>query len=132
MGAFQYYFFAKGLGLKSVLVIWIHGTLEISSIIIAGAAGLILGNSLVFPGTYGRMESLKRGAKDGLKFMIGLVPIFIVAAFLEGFVTRYSTMPLWMSLIILIGSLAFIIWYFIIYPIRLERKYGIHVDSGKS
>lgn len=132
VGAFQYYFFARGLGLKSVLVIWIHGTLEISCIIIAGAAGLILGNSIVFPGTYNRMESLKRGAKDGLKCMIGLVPIFIVAAFLEGFVTRYSTMPLWLSLIILVGSLAFIIWYFIIYPIRLERKYRIHVDSGKS
>ncbi len=126
VGAFQYYFFARGLGLKSVLVIWIHGTLEISSIIIAGAAGLILGNSIVFPGTYNRMESLKRGAKDGLKCMIGLVPIFIVAAFLEGFVTRYSTMPLWLSLIILIGSLAFIIWYFILYPIRLERKYRVH------
>jgi uncharacterized membrane protein SpoIIM required for sporulation len=124
VGAFQYYFFAKGLGWKSVLVIWIHGTLEISSIIIAGAAGLILGNSLVFPGTFNRMESLKRGARDGLKCMIGLIPIFIVAAFLEGFVTRYSTMPVWLSLIILISSMGFIIWYFIIYPIRLQRKYN--------
>lgn len=121
VGAFQYYFFAKGLGWKSVLVIWIHGTLEISSIIIAGAAGLVLGNSLVFPGTFSRMDSLKRGAKDGLKCMIGLIPIFIVAAFLEGFVTRYSSMPLWLSLIILISSLGFIIWYFIIYPTRLHR-----------
>src|SRR5450432_2309328 len=39
LGAFQYYFFSKGLGWKSVLVIWIHGTLEISSIIIAGEIG---------------------------------------------------------------------------------------------
>jgi uncharacterized membrane protein SpoIIM required for sporulation len=122
VGAFQYYFFAKGLGWKSVLVIWIHGTLEISSIIIAGAAGLILGNSLIFPGTFNRLDSLKRGAKDGLKCMIGLIPIFIVAAFLEGFVTRYSTMPLWLSLIILVSSLGFIIWYFIIYPVRLQKK----------
>jgi uncharacterized membrane protein SpoIIM required for sporulation len=37
--------------MKSVLVIWIHGTLEISSIIIAGAAGIVLANSLLFPGT---------------------------------------------------------------------------------
>jgi hypothetical protein len=29
LGAFQYLFFAKGLGIKSVMVIWIHGTLEI-------------------------------------------------------------------------------------------------------
>ncbi len=121
VGAFQYYFFTKGLGLKSILVIWVHGTLEISSIIIAGAAGLVLGNSLLFPGTHKRLYSLKRGAKDGVKMMIGLVPIFVVAAFLEGFVTRYATMPVWLSVSILTASLAFIIWYFGVYPIRLER-----------
>jgi hypothetical protein len=54
--------------------------------------------------------------------MIGLVPVFIVAAFLEGFITRYSGMPIWLSLFILISSASFIIWYFIIYPIRLGRK----------
>ena len=122
LGAFQYYFFAKGLGLRSVLVIWIHGTLEISSIIIAGGAGIILGNSILFPGTYKRLHSLMRGARDGIKLMIGLVPVFIAAAFLEGFVTRYSTMPAWLSAMILLLSLFFIIWYFVIYPIRLERK----------
>jgi uncharacterized membrane protein SpoIIM required for sporulation len=122
VGSFQYYFFSKGLGLKSVLVIWIHGTLEISSIIIAGAAGLILGNSILFPRTHKRISSLKRGAKDGLKLMIGLIPLFITAAFLEGFVTRYSRMPIWISLFILLSSLLFIIWYFVVYPIRLEKR----------
>lgn len=122
LGAFQYYFFAKGLGWKSVLVIWIHGTLEISAIIIAGAAGFVLGNSILFPGTYKRLDSLKSGGKDGIKIMIGLVPVFLVAAFFEGFVTRYSTMPIPISITILLASLSFVIWYFIIYPIRLERK----------
>ena len=122
VGAFQYYFFAKGLGWKSVLVIWIHGTLEISSIIIAGAAGIVLGNSILFPGTHKRIVSLKRGGKDGVKLMIGLVPIFTAAAFLEGFITRYSKMPIALSLFILLGSLTFVIWYFVIYPIRLEKK----------
>ncbi len=123
LGAFQYYFFAKNLGLQSVLVIWIHGTLEISAIIISGAAGLMLGSSLLFPGTYKRMHSLKEAAKDGMKIMIGLVPIFIVAALLESFVTRYSTnlMPAWMSAIVLLLSAAFIGWYFIFYPIRLQK-----------
>jgi uncharacterized membrane protein SpoIIM required for sporulation len=122
LGAFQYYFFSKGLGWKSILVIWIHGTLEISSIIIAGAAGLVLGNSILFPGTHRRLDSLKQGGKDGIKLMIGLVPIFMTAAFLEGFVTRYSHMPIGLSLFILSFSLLFIIWYFVIYPIRLEKK----------
>jgi uncharacterized membrane protein SpoIIM required for sporulation len=122
LGAFQYYFFSKGLGMQSILVIWIHGTLEIASIIIAGGAGFVLGNSILFPGTHKRLASLRRGAKDGIKLMIGLVPVFIVAAFLEGFVTRYSKMPVWLSLSILLASLTFIIWYFILYPIRLEKQ----------
>ena len=122
LGAFQYYFFARGLGWKSILVIWIHGTLEISCFIIAGAAGLVLGNSILFPGTHKRGYALRRGAKDGLKLMVGLVPIFLMAAFLEGFVTRYASMPIWLSLFILVSSLSFIIWYFVIYPIRLEKR----------
>jgi uncharacterized membrane protein SpoIIM required for sporulation len=122
IGAFQYYFFARGLGWKSVLVIWIHGTLEISAFIVAGAAGLVLGNSILFPGTHKRLHSLRRGAKDGLKMMVGLVPIFVVAASLEGFVTRYSAMPVWLSLLILLCSLTFVIWYFVLYPVRVNKK----------
>jgi uncharacterized membrane protein SpoIIM required for sporulation len=122
MGSFQYYFFSKGLGWQSILVIWLHGTLEISAIILAGGAGLILGNSLLFPKTYTRIASLKNGAKDGLKIAIGLIPVFLTAAFFEGFVTRHTEMPVWLSIIILAASLAFIIWYVILYPAYLNRK----------
>jgi len=103
-------------------VIWIHGTLEISAFIVAGAAGLVLGNSILFPGTHKRLHSLRRGAKDGLKMMVGLVPVFIAAALLESFVTRYSSMPLWLSLFILLGSLTFLIWYFVLYPVKVHKK----------
>ncbi|TDE11956.1 stage II sporulation protein M [Dyadobacter psychrotolerans] len=120
LGAFQYFFYERGLLLQSVLKIWIHGTLEISAIIIAGAAGLLIGNSLLFPGTYSRLESFKGGAKKGLKLAIGLVPVFIAAGFLESFVTRL-TLPTWGSVSIIGVSAAFIIWYFVIYP---QRLYG--------
>ncbi len=122
LGSFQTYFFMKGLGWDSILVVWIHGTLEISAIIIAGGAGLVMGNSILFPGTYKRIESLKRGARDGMKLMIGLVPVFIAAAFLEGFITRYSTMPRVLSISILVLSFSFIVWYFVIYPLKINRK----------
>jgi len=122
LGSFQYFFFSKGLGFQSVLVIWIHGTLEISAIVLAGAAGLILGNSLLFPKTYTRMASVLKGAKDGLKIVIGLIPIFIVAAFFESFVTRHTEMPMWLSMFILLSSAAFIIWYVFIYPIKIYNK----------
>jgi hypothetical protein len=92
------------------------------SIIIAGAAGLILGSSILFPGTYKRGASIIKGGKDGLKIVVGLIPLFLTAAFFESFVTRYTEMPLGLSLFILTGSLSFIIWYFIIYPIKLHKR----------
>lgn len=122
LGSFEYYFFSKGVGVQSILVIWIHGTLEISSIIITGGAGLVLGNGLLFPKTYTRLHSFKKGARDGIKIALGVVPIFIVAAFFEGFVTRHTEMPIWLSLGILGGSLLFIVWYVIIYPAKLSGK----------
>ena len=124
LGSFQTFFFLKDLGWESILVVWIHGTLEISAIIIAGGAGLILGNSILFAKTFKRIESVKRGARDRMKLMIGLVPVFIAAAFLEGFITRYSKMPEYLSISILSFSLMFIVWYFIIYPIKVAKKYA--------
>lgn len=129
LGSFQTFFFTKGLGWDSILVVWIHGTLEISAIIIAGGAGMVVGNSILFPKTFSRLDSLKRGTRDGLKLMIGLIPVFIAAAFLEGFITRYSTMPKALSISILVGSLFFMVWYFIIYPIRVERKFKKAVEA---
>lgn len=122
LGSFEYYFFSKGMGLESVLVIWIHGTLEISAIIIAGAAGLVLGHGLLFPKTYTRAQAFKNSAKDGTKIALGIVPILVVAAFLESFVTRHTDMPLWLSISILSGSLYFIIWYVILYPAKIQKR----------
>lgn len=122
LGSFQYYFFSKGLGAASILVIWIHGTLEISAIVMAGAAGLVLGHGLLFPKTYTRLQAFRNSAKDGTKIAIGIVPILIVAAFFEGFVTRYTQMPLWLSISILGGSLMFIVWYVVIYPLQLTKR----------
>jgi uncharacterized membrane protein SpoIIM required for sporulation len=121
LGAFQYFFYERGLLLDSVLKIWIHGTLEISAIVIAGCAGLTVGNSLLFPGTFSRLDSFKRGIRQGLKIAVGLVPIFVAASFLESFVTRLTLPPLVSGSIILLSA-AFIIWYFVVYPILLNRR----------
>lgn len=124
LGAFQYFFYSKGLLWTSFLTIWIHGTLEISAIIIAGAAGMILGNSFMFPGSFTRSESFKYGARQGMKLVIGLVPVFIAAGFLEGFVTRLTGMPTALKLFIILSSLAFILFYFSVYPRMIHRSYA--------
>ncbi|MBC8034241.1 MAG: stage II sporulation protein M [Chitinophagaceae bacterium] len=126
VGAFIQFFFARNLGAASILAIFIHGTIELSVIVIAGCSGLILGSSILFPKTYSRWHSLQKGGRHALKIVLGLVPFFILAAFLEGFVTRhYQVIPLWLNILILAGSLLLIVWYFIIYPLRLHKRVAL-------
>lgn len=122
LGVFEQMFFHHGLGVQSILVVFIHGTLEISAIVIAGSAGLMMGNALLFPKTYKRAKAFKMAAKDAIKIMICLVPIFLVAAFFEGFVTRHTGMPVALSVAILSASLFFILWYFVYYPIKVSKR----------
>lgn len=129
LGSFLYMFYDKGLLWESSRTIWIHGTIEISVIIIAGCAGLVLGNGLLFPKSYSRLDSFKRSIKAGLKIMVSTVPFFIVAGFLEGFVTRHTEMPDWLALTIIIFSLSIIIFYYVIYPIQLTKKTQQHGEQ---
>ncbi|RNC79403.1 MAG: stage II sporulation protein M [Balneola sp.] len=116
VGAFFQFFSGYNLLNKALLVVFIHGTLELSAIVIAGAAGFVLGNSFLFPGTLSRFRSFSKGAKDGVKMIIGLVPVFIMAGLLESFVTRYTEMPVWLSLAIIVLSASFIIYFYILLP----------------
>lgn len=126
IGAFHYFFFQKGLLTVSLKSIWIHGALEMTAVIIAGGAGIVIGNGILFPGTYTRADSFKRGAKDGLKIVIGVVPLFCMAGLLEGFVTRHTDMAPVLSVLIIGASLAFVIWYYILYPICHHNKERFH------
>jgi len=122
IGVFDQFFAARGLGIDFWLVVFVHGTLEITGLIIATAAGLVLGKSFLFPGTIKRIDAFKQGAKDGVKIMIGLIPVFALAAFFEGFITRlYNDISILTTAVFAL-SVLFVIWYFIIYPIRLGRK----------
>lgn len=130
VGAFFTFLGKEGYLIDSLGVVMLHGTLELSAIVIAGGAGLVMGNSILFPGTYSRLESFKRGAKKGLKITVGLVPVFIMAGFIESFITRHTFMPWPVKLFVIILSAAFIIYYFFIYPVKLNRNvHNVHRAS---
>ena len=118
VGAFAHLFAAQGVMGEWVRVVFVHGTLELAAIVVAGGAGLTMWNAVLVPGTYPRLAALRRGASRGLKMVVGLVPVFLVAALLEGVVTRRTEMPLAASLLVILGSLAFVVWYFVVLPYR--------------
>lgn len=129
LGTFDQFFAARGFGLDFWLVVFVHGTLEITAIILASAAGLVLGKSFLFPGTIKRMAAFKQGAKEGIKIMIGLMPVFALAAFFEGFITRlYNDISLLTTLVFIV-SVLFVIWYFIVYPIQLGKKLSVQQNE---
>jgi uncharacterized membrane protein SpoIIM required for sporulation len=123
VGVFQYFFIERGLFKESFLTIWQHGTLEISAIIIAGAAGITLGKGLVFPGTYSRLESFKISALRGLKIFLSITPVIIMAAFIEGFLTRHTELNPAIRISVIIISLLFILFYFVWYPRFLSKRH---------
>lgn len=122
VGAFEYMFYSNGLLQNSLLTIMLHGTLELSTFVIAAASGIVLAKSWLFPGTIKRIDALKQGAKEGLIIALSNIPMLLIAAFFEGFLTRHTDMPLWLKLFIIAISLIIVIGYFIVYPIHLKRK----------
>lgn len=124
VGAFQYFFKLKGLLLTSFLTIWIHGAFEISAIVIASGAGFTLGHGLLFPCSYSRLQSFQMNAMRGIRILLSLIPIFIIAGTLESFVTRnYQLLPDWSKWLIIMFSFAIVIFYYVVYPIYVARKY---------
>lgn len=131
VGAFQYFFIERGLFWESFLTIWIHGTLEISAIIIAGGAGLTAGSGLLFPGTYSRTQAFRISMRRGLKIFIGVAPVILLAAFFEGFLTRFTETPDVLRGIFIAVSLAFVLGYFVWLPTVRARR-GDFLDTGKA
>lgn len=132
LGSFQYFFYEQGLLWESARTIWIHGTIEISVIIIAGCAGLVVGKSMLFPGTYSRLASFTKGIKSGLKIVVSTVPFFIIAGFLEGFITRLTQMPDWLAILIISTSLALILFYYLFYPIYLNKRHNTELKNQRN
>ncbi|CAN5393260.1 stage II sporulation protein M [soil metagenome] len=122
VGSFITFFYKEHQLTQALPVIMLHGTIELTSIVIAGAAGLMMGNSILFPGTYSRLDSFKMGALKGLKIVMGLVPFFLLAAFIEGVITRYAFMHWGLKTVIISFSAVLMVYYFVIYPSRLRHE----------
>jgi len=131
VGAFIYFFIERGLFKESFLAIMLHGTLELSMIVLSGAAGLVLARGLLFPGTYTRTQALVHSARSGIKIMLAVSLFLVYAAIIESFATRFTSLPnipngdLILDIvraIVILFSAAIVIGYFVIYPRNRYRR----------
>lgn len=133
LGTFQYFFQNQNLLVQSAKGIWLHGTFEIIAMIIEAACGLILGASILFPGTRSRFDSFKIGFKNSVKIYLTTIPFTIIAGFIEGYITRHAqTMPLWGNLVIILGSLLVITYYYILLPRIQFKKHHNNADLQRA
>lgn len=110
----------------ATLGIWIHGTLEISAIVIGCGAAIRVTEAVLHPHTYPRMEAFVRGVRQAVLVAIGMVPLLLVAALLEGYVTRFYATSALLNLSIILASAAFVVWYVVIWPgILVRRSHGV-------
>jgi uncharacterized membrane protein SpoIIM required for sporulation len=68
-----------------------HGVVELSAVVISGAAGLRLGYALVNPGDLLRREALQVAAREAGQLALGLIPLFVFAGLVEGLLSPQST-----------------------------------------
>ena len=124
VAVFQAFFYQQNTFLDSIKGIWIHGTYEIFAMVIEAAAGYIIGASILFPGSLKRMESFKRGIREAFFIFISTLPFTIVAAFLEGYVTRfYNSIPTILCFAIIFTCLFSISYYYLILPYKVALKH---------
>jgi uncharacterized membrane protein SpoIIM required for sporulation len=69
---------------RFVSVVAPHGALEIPAIMIAGAAGLLMGHAIWNPGPWRRADALKLAARDALALLVASAPLFLAAGIIEG------------------------------------------------
>ncbi|UWZ84342.1 stage II sporulation protein M [Occallatibacter riparius] len=74
-----------GMSLSLWSFVAAHGSLELPSIIIAGAAGLRLGHAMLFPAGYRWKDSVARGGIEATRLVSGIIPLLVIAGCLEGF-----------------------------------------------
>ena len=88
-----------------------HGSLELPAIFFAGAAGLLIGRALLFPGKYRRVEALKFYGYQAAQLVFGIVPMLIVAGTIEGFFSPSPVIPDLIKYIVGIGLFSLLVIY---------------------
>ena len=103
LGAIFAYVYRYDLAGRLFEFIIAHGVVELSVIILAGAAGVRIGEALVRPGDCSRVETFRRAVSNASKLLFVVVPMLVGAGLIEGYVSPNHSYPLYARVIIGVG-----------------------------
>jgi uncharacterized membrane protein SpoIIM required for sporulation len=95
-----------------------HGVIEIFAVSLGGGAGLRLGLALLRPGDLSRRDALAAAGRGAVRLLLGIVPLLLVAALIEGLVTPSGLPP---ALKLVIGGVdLFLLTGYVLLDVRRE------------
>jgi uncharacterized membrane protein SpoIIM required for sporulation len=93
LGTISGYVIAQGHGERFLSFVVSHSSFELTAIVVAGAAGLVLGHSLLAPGALSRLAALRIRGLVAVKLALGSAGMLFIAALIEGFWSAQPTPP---------------------------------------
>ncbi|MFI5282010.1 MAG: stage II sporulation protein M [Candidatus Dormibacterales bacterium] len=97
-----------------------HGVLELSIVVTAGSAGLMMGWSLISPGNRKRSDALVMATRRAFTLLVGLAPLLLIAGTIEGNVSP-SDAPFVVKVVIGLTTGALLYSYLILAGRRPRR-----------
>jgi len=97
LGEFVAVFVSAGKGTELFGLLVPHGVIELSAVVVAGAAGLRLGWTIIDPGDRRRGPALAEEGRRAVGLVMGAAAMLLVAGAIEGFVTG-SALPTWVRI----------------------------------
>jgi uncharacterized membrane protein SpoIIM required for sporulation len=93
IGAVAGYLAERGLGITFFPFVATHSAFELTAIVLAGAAGLRLGHSLLVPGRRTRLNSLVEATRRCTVLLYGSTVMLVIAAAIEAFWSSAQWLP---------------------------------------
>ena len=130
LGAFAALYDSRGMSMDLWGWMLPHGVTELSAVVLCGAAGLVIGQSWVFPGEKLRMDNLRERGRDAGIVVLGAVIMFFIAGLIEG-IFRQTVTNLEVRWIVASATALFWIWYYGLCGREKERQARLVAEAEK-
>ena len=116
-----------GMGFRLINFMVAHGVIELTTIFIAGGAGMLIGFSILFPGDLPRWEAVKQKSREALILIMGCFPLLVLAGLIEGLVSLNQQVDTPTRLAVAVMSGIFLIAY-----LGFSGQKAVHPSSNAS